>query len=117
MDPIGLALENFDHTGKWRELDGACAIDASGQLADGTKVNGPDSLRQALLARSDVFVTRGRREAADLRRRPPDAARGHACGAGDRARRGAGRLSLVVVDPRRREDAAVPDANESRRAT
>ena len=57
MDPIGLALENFDHTGKWREKDGGVAIDASGQLADGTRVNGPDALRRALLARSDVFVT------------------------------------------------------------
>jgi hypothetical protein len=33
------------------------AIDATGQLADGTKLNGPDSLRRALLAKSDVFVT------------------------------------------------------------
>ena len=57
MDPVGLALENFDHTGKWRDKDGGVAIDATGQLADGTRVNGPDSLRRALLARSDVFVT------------------------------------------------------------
>jgi hypothetical protein len=57
IDPIGLALENFDHTGKWRSTDGGAAIDASGQLADGTTVNGPESLRKALLARSDVFVT------------------------------------------------------------
>jgi hypothetical protein len=57
MDPIGLALENFDHTGKWREKDRGVAIDATGQLADGTKLNGPDSLRRALLAKSDVFVT------------------------------------------------------------
>ena len=57
MDPIGLALENFDHTGRWREMDGQIRIDASGQLADGTKVTGPDSLRRALLARSDVFVS------------------------------------------------------------
>jgi hypothetical protein len=57
MDPIGLALENFDHTGRWREMDGTTRIDATGQLADGTKVSGPDSLRRALLARSDVFVT------------------------------------------------------------
>jgi Protein of unknown function (DUF1592)/Protein of unknown function (DUF1588)/Protein of unknown function (DUF1587)/Protein of unknown function (DUF1585)/Protein of unknown function (DUF1595) len=56
MDPIGFALENFDHAGKWRMRDGAAAIDASGQLVDGTKLNGPDSLRQALLARSDVFA-------------------------------------------------------------
>jgi len=57
MDPIGLALENFDHTGKWRSLDGKTAIDASGRLADGTVINGPDELRRALLTKSDVFVT------------------------------------------------------------
>ena len=57
MDPIGLALENFDHTGKWRDRDGRMPIDASGQLADGTRVNGAESVRRALLARSDVFVT------------------------------------------------------------
>jgi hypothetical protein len=57
IDPIGLALENFDHTGKWRTMDGKVAIDASGQLTDGTRLDGPDSLRRALLAKSDVFVT------------------------------------------------------------
>jgi hypothetical protein len=57
IDPVGLALENFDHTGKWRTKDGQAPIDASSQLADGTKVDGPESLRRALLARSDVFVT------------------------------------------------------------
>ena len=34
IDPIGLALENFDHTGRWREMDGPARIDATGQLAD-----------------------------------------------------------------------------------
>ena len=43
--------------GTWREMDGPTRIDATGQLADGTKVTGPDSLRRALLARSDVFVS------------------------------------------------------------
>ena len=57
MDPIGLTLENFDHTGKWRTSDGPTPVDASGQLIDGTKLNGPQTLRDALLARSDVFVT------------------------------------------------------------
>jgi mono/diheme cytochrome c family protein len=56
IDPIGLALENFDHTGKWRTMDGKAPVDASAQMADGTRVDGPDSLRRALLARSDVFV-------------------------------------------------------------
>jgi hypothetical protein len=57
MDPIGFSMENFDLVGKWRDREGKAAIDASGQLADGTKLDGPISLRRALLARSDAFVT------------------------------------------------------------
>ena len=56
MDPIGFALENFDNTGKWRSLDGRTPIDASGALVDGTRLNGPATLRQALLAKSGVFA-------------------------------------------------------------
>ena len=56
MDPIGLALENFDAIGAWRTADGATPIDASGQLSDGTRVDGPVSLRNALLDRRQVFV-------------------------------------------------------------
>jgi hypothetical protein len=57
MDPIGLALENFDHVGKWRTLDGKTPIDATAQLVDGTMLDGPLTLRRALLERSDVFTT------------------------------------------------------------
>jgi len=57
MDPIGLTLENFDHVGKWRTADGKTTIDATAQLVDGTKLDGPLSLRRALLERSDVFAT------------------------------------------------------------
>jgi hypothetical protein len=57
MDPIGFGLENFDLIGGWRERDGRTPVDASGQLVDGTKLNGPADLRQALLSRSDAFVT------------------------------------------------------------
>jgi hypothetical protein len=56
MDPIGFALENFDHAGKWRTLDGATPIDASGQLVDGTKLDGAETLRRALLSRGDAFA-------------------------------------------------------------
>jgi hypothetical protein len=56
MDPIGFSLENFDLIGKYRTTDGGVKIDASGQLVDGTRLDGPASLRQALLSRSDVFV-------------------------------------------------------------
>jgi hypothetical protein len=57
MDPIGLALENFDQIGKWRNFDGGAPIDASGQLVDGTRLSGVSDLREALLDRSGAFVT------------------------------------------------------------
>ncbi|PYS50263.1 MAG: hypothetical protein DMG13_21415 [Acidobacteria bacterium] len=56
MDPIGFSLENFDAVGKWRTKDGFSAIDASGELTDGTKVDGPATLRQGLMRYSDQFV-------------------------------------------------------------
>jgi cytochrome c551/c552 len=57
MDPIGLALENFDAIGNWRNTDSGAPVDPSGQLFDGTKLDGPASLRTALLAHTDAFVT------------------------------------------------------------
>src|SRR5262245_12391491 len=56
MDPIGFALENFDAVGAWRTRDAGVPIDTSGELADGTKVTGAVTLRQALVNRSEVFV-------------------------------------------------------------
>jgi hypothetical protein len=58
LDPLGFALENFDATGKYRELDRytRTLIDASGKLPDGTELKGPDDLRKALVARPDQFV-------------------------------------------------------------
>jgi len=56
MDPLGFALENFDAIGGWRERDGRLPIDASGELTDGSKVNGVVALRRALVARPDVFL-------------------------------------------------------------
>ena len=58
MDPLGLALENFDATGMWRDRDryAGAAIDSSGVLPDGTPINGPDDLRKALLKRPDQFA-------------------------------------------------------------
>ncbi|MCU1264395.1 MAG: hypothetical protein JWM21_713 [Acidobacteria bacterium] len=56
MDPIGLALENFDAVGVWRTNDSGFRIDPSGQMLDGTRLDGPASLRQALLARGDEFL-------------------------------------------------------------
>ena len=56
MDPIGLALENFDAVGAWRTRDAGGPIDVSGVLADGTEVNGVVDLRNAIVSRPDMFV-------------------------------------------------------------
>ncbi|MEY4641557.1 MAG: hypothetical protein RLZZ227_1551 [Pseudomonadota bacterium] len=59
MDPLGLALENFNAIGEFRLRDsdaGNIAIDASGQLADGTPINGVNQLREALVKRPDQFA-------------------------------------------------------------
>jgi hypothetical protein len=56
MDPIGLALENFDGVGAWRIRESGARIDAVTQLADGTAVNGVVELRAAVLRRPEVFV-------------------------------------------------------------
>ena len=57
IDPIGLALDNFDVTGAWRIKDRGVDIDASGELYDGTRLDGPADLRRALLNRADVVIT------------------------------------------------------------
>jgi hypothetical protein len=56
MDPLGFSLENFDAIGQWRTRDANASIDASGVLLDGTKVEGPAALRQALVAQKEQFV-------------------------------------------------------------
>jgi hypothetical protein len=57
MDPIGLSMENFDVVGAWRSDDEGNPIDATGQLGDGTKVDGVVTLRKALMAHPEVFVS------------------------------------------------------------
>jgi mono/diheme cytochrome c family protein len=58
MDPLGFALENFDAIGAWRSKDvnAGTPIDASGKLVDGTAVNGPNDLRQALVKHPEQFA-------------------------------------------------------------
>jgi hypothetical protein len=57
MDPLGLALENFDAVGAWRTEEAGVKVDASGELGDGRTLDGVTGLRQALLDRPDVFVS------------------------------------------------------------
>jgi hypothetical protein len=56
MDPLGFALENFNGVGEYRTKDASGPIDASGQLADGTKIDGVVGLREALLKHPEYFV-------------------------------------------------------------
>jgi hypothetical protein len=56
MDPIGLTLENFDAVGVWRANDEGRRIDPSSEMYDGAMLNGPVSLRNAIMSRSDSFV-------------------------------------------------------------
>jgi hypothetical protein len=57
MDPLGLALENFDAVGRWRTRDDDGApVDASGSTPGGETFEGLAGLRQTLLARPEVFV-------------------------------------------------------------
>jgi hypothetical protein len=59
IDPPGLALENFDVTGRWREVDGTAKlpIDATAELTSGTVLHGPADLRRYLTRRPDQFPT------------------------------------------------------------
>ena len=56
IDPLGLALENYDVTGVWRIKDNGAVVDPVGDLYDGTKLDGPIAQRNALLKHQDVFM-------------------------------------------------------------
>ncbi len=58
IDPIGLAMENYDAIGRWREMDleAKAPIDARTVLPNGRPVDGPSELREALFGGRDLFV-------------------------------------------------------------
>lgn len=56
MDPVGLALEQYDAVGRWREREAGAVVDASGGLPDGSTFNGIQGLEKALLARPEILV-------------------------------------------------------------
>ncbi|HUQ88129.1 MAG TPA: DUF1592 domain-containing protein, partial [Vicinamibacterales bacterium] len=57
IDPLGLALDNFDVTGAWRIKDNEVPVDVNGVLYDGTPMEGPAGLRAALIKHQDMFLT------------------------------------------------------------
>jgi hypothetical protein len=56
IDPIGLAFENFDVTGQWRIRDNGVRVDATGDYYDGSNIDGPAALRQALLSHQESLL-------------------------------------------------------------
>jgi hypothetical protein len=56
MDPIGLALDNFDVTGQWRIRENGAALDTRGDFYDGTPVSNPAELQKALLKRPEPLI-------------------------------------------------------------
>ncbi len=56
IDPIGLALENFDVVGAWRIKDNGSPVDTAATLYDGSQMKGPTGLRDALLAHSESLI-------------------------------------------------------------
>jgi hypothetical protein len=56
MDPIGLALDNFDVTAKWRNREFGSPLDTSGEFYDGTKVTSLSDLVDTLLKRPQPLV-------------------------------------------------------------
>ena len=56
MDPLGLALDNFDVIGKWRIRENGMPLDTRGEMWDGTEVSTPQDLRAALLALPDSLA-------------------------------------------------------------
>ena len=55
IDPLGLALENYDVTGRWRNFDRGVPVDPTGELYDGTRIDGPAALRSALLSHEETL--------------------------------------------------------------
>ena len=104
IDPLGLALDNFDVTGKWRIKDNGVPVDPTGDAVRRHADRRPGGLRAALLKHQDVFLlsfTENLMTYALGRRVEPLR---HAGRAQDHPRRGEAQLQDVVVraGPRRR---------------
>ncbi len=108
LDPIGFSMENFDAVGAWRTQEAGVPIDASGELGDGTKVNGVVELRRALLSRPENFASTVVEKLMIYALGARTGRARYAPGPHDCAERRARKLSVVEFDPRCRPQHAVP---------
>ena len=97
IDPLGLALENFDVTGVWRIKDNGVAIDPVGDLYDGTKLDGPVGAAQRAAEAPGRDHAQLHREPDDVCARPPRRVLRHAGGAADRAGREGEELPVLCI--------------------
>ena len=56
MDPIGLALDNYDVTGRWRIRENMAPLDTRGDFYDGTAISTPSELTRVILKRPIPLV-------------------------------------------------------------
>ncbi len=115
MDPIGLALENFDGIGRWRTSDGGVRIDASSTLWDGTRGGRTGRAAACHPRPSRAICAHGERNAAHLRARPGPRIHRHARGTIGRQGIRRAALPVFVARGRYREERAVPDESEAGR--
>jgi hypothetical protein len=98
IDPIGLALDQFDVTGAWRIKDRGVLVKTEGELYDGTKIDGAAGLRAAILSRSDVVLTAFHGNADGVCHRPACGVLRHASDKEDRQGCGQERVPRLVSD-------------------
>ena len=110
MDPIGLALDNFDVTARWRTRENGMPLDTTGDFYDGTRVTSLPELIGAARQAADAAGAQFRREPDGLRPRPPGRVLRPADHSRHREGGGGQQLQDVVVHPRRGQERRLPDA-------
>ena len=115
IDPLGLALENFDATGKWRVRDGGMTVDTKGQLFDGTAIEGPGRPARRAAAPQGRRAAELHAQPDDLRAGPPRRGVRHAGGAPDHSRRRGAELSNQRLRERHRRIRRLPHGEAARR--
>ena len=112
IDPAGFALEQFDATGKWREVDvGFQPIDASGTMPNGTPFGGIHDFRDILVKNPDRFVHTVTRQVADVCDRSWHGVLRRSGDPSDRARGDGEQLPILAAGDSDCEQCAVPDAS------
>ena len=109
IDPLGLALENFDVTGAWRIKDNEVPVDVNGDLYDGTRDGRPGRPARGAAQAPGHVPDRLHREPDDLCARPPRRIHRHAGDSRDRPRRGEEGQQDFGVHPGRGQQQRVQD--------